>query len=88
MISCKRATELISKSLEDSLSLKDEVLLKMHLFICETCELFRKQSHVLRKAVRASETALLEGSKDEPPVDPSAKERIQKKLDEELDRDS
>ena len=41
MISCKRAAELISKQLDEPLSVKEEVLLKVHLFICEFCEQFR-----------------------------------------------
>jgi len=82
MISCRKATELISRSLEERLPLKDEMLLKMHLFLCETCELFRKQSALLRKAVRRSEAALQElDTAESAGMTESAKERIRKRLD-------
>ena len=49
MISCKKATELISKSMEEPLTLKEEAELKIHNFICEFCERFLTQSKLLRK---------------------------------------
>lgn len=52
MISCKRATELMSKSRDEGLTRKEELALQLHLFICEFCELFRKQLALLQKAVR------------------------------------
>ncbi len=51
MISCKRATELISKSMEQPLSVKENLALKVHLFICEFCEQFLKQVELLRKSM-------------------------------------
>lgn len=51
MISCKHATELISKQMEERLSLREEVSLKIHLFVCEFCEKFRQQSEFIRKAL-------------------------------------
>lgn len=57
MISCKHATELISKAMEEPLTFKEKCLLEIHLFICEFCEQFKTQITVLRKA--------LSGSKDE-----------------------
>ncbi len=79
MISCKKATELISRSLEESLSIKEELLLKMHLFLCETCDLFRKQTALLRRVVRRSEETL--GEDDSVRLSEAAKEEIRKKLD-------
>lgn len=55
MISCKRATELISKSMEQSLTVKEQLTLKLHLFICEFCEQFKTQLGTFRKALRCEE---------------------------------
>ena len=79
MISCKKATELISRSLEESLSIKEELLLKMHLFLCETCDLFRKQTALLRRVVRRSEETL--GEDDSVRLSEAANEENRKKLD-------
>ena len=79
MISCRKATELISRSLEEPLALKDELLLRVHLFLCETCDLFRKQTALLRRAGRRAQENLDQG---EPPgLSEAAKERIRKRLD-------
>lgn len=51
MISCKKATHLISKSMEEKLSFKEELSLKVHLFICEFCEQFKKQVGLFRNAL-------------------------------------
>ena len=84
MISCRKATELISRSLEEPLKLKDELLLKMHLFLCETCELFRKQTSLLRKAAhRSSETLQDSDSPDADALSESAKDRIRARLNNE-----
>ncbi len=52
MISCKQATELISKAMEEPLSLTESIALKIHLFVCECCEQFKKQLHLVRAVFR------------------------------------
>jgi len=52
MITCKRATELISKEREEPLSVSEKALLWAHLFICEFCEQFRKHLEILGKALK------------------------------------
>lgn len=66
MITCKRATELISKSMEESLSLVERAELKLHLFLCECCEQFRKQVELLRGVLRkeGEQGALSQSAKD------------------------
>lgn len=51
MITCKKATELISKSMDEPLSLKEELALKIHLFVCEFCERFKHQLSTIRIAL-------------------------------------
>jgi hypothetical protein len=57
MISCKRATELISKAMEEELSIKEKVSLNLHLFICECCELFKKHISLVRAAISISKAS-------------------------------
>lgn len=42
-ISCKMATKLMSKSMEERLSFFEKAQLKAHLFICKTCVFCFKQ---------------------------------------------
>ena len=51
-ISCQKATRLISDSLDRRLSLRESALLKIHLFVCDLCQNFRKQSTDLHKLLR------------------------------------
>lgn len=52
MISCKKATELMSKAMDEELSMAESAQLKIHLFICEFCQQFKMQLEQLRKALR------------------------------------
>ncbi len=51
MISCKRAAELISKEADEPLSLREQFQLRIHLFVCEFCEQFRRNLGTIRKAI-------------------------------------
>jgi hypothetical protein len=52
MISCKKATELISRSQDEELSPQEALSLKIHLFICECCAQFQKHTGILRQVLR------------------------------------
>ena len=86
MISCKIATKLISKSLDENLTLAEELKLKMHLFLCETCHLFGKQSRLLRKLVQRSKEVSDE-SNSLPNFSAEAKIKLKKILDETADEE-
>ncbi|MBX7142917.1 MAG: zf-HC2 domain-containing protein [Oligoflexia bacterium] len=77
MISCQRATELISKRMEEPLSLKEELSLKLHLFICEFCEKFAQQVHLVRSAIKNGST---EPDDSDTHASAEAKERLKDKL--------
>lgn len=44
MISCEKATFLISKKEEGKLTTKERMILFIHLAMCKFCKLFEKQS--------------------------------------------
>jgi hypothetical protein len=52
MISCARAAELISRSMETKLSWWQRVGLRVHLYGCDLCRRFRRQSHLVNEAGR------------------------------------
>ena len=50
-ISCKKATVLMSKSLERKLTLKEKAALVSHLAVCKTCTFCYKQMKAIRKTL-------------------------------------
>jgi hypothetical protein len=82
MISCKRAAELISLSLETRLGWRRRLVLLLHLAVCGMCRRFRRQSRVLQQAGRVL------GQAEPPPGVPAAglsaaaRERIKQVLRE------
>jgi hypothetical protein len=51
MLTCKQASQIISQSLDNPLSLSDRIKLKFHLFICNACTRFYQQLRLIRDAV-------------------------------------
>lgn len=52
MIDCKQASQLISKSLDRRLSLRERLSLRLHTFICDACRRFGQQLRTLRVALK------------------------------------
>ncbi|NOU01490.1 MAG: zf-HC2 domain-containing protein [Gallionella sp.] len=53
MLNCKQASELLSQALDRDITLREKILLKLHLLICHGCSNFSKQMTVMRKACRS-----------------------------------
>jgi predicted anti-sigma-YlaC factor YlaD len=53
MISCRRASELISLSLDRPLSLRERLMLGLHLCGCGMCRVYRRQAAFLQRLARA-----------------------------------
>ena len=51
-MACRRATELISASMDRPLTRRERLSLWTHLAICTACRLYRKQLILLREAMR------------------------------------
>lgn len=83
MISCKKATELVSKSMDEKLSLKEEFELKLHLFICEFCEAFKNQVNLIRNAFKLAGKEGGDQESEQCICDTAAaKEKLKRKLDD------
>lgn len=52
MLTCKQASQIISQSLDSSLSGSDRMKLKFHLFLCGACTRFSHQLRLLNYAVK------------------------------------
>lgn len=50
MRSCREVSELVSKSLDVRLTLRERLGVRLHLMMCEHCSNFRKQMLFLRRA--------------------------------------
>lgn len=48
MISCRRATELLSRQLDEKLTKREWIALRCHVAICKGCQQFEKQLLTLR----------------------------------------
>lgn len=52
MRSCRDISALVSKELDQKLSLAERVAVKFHLLMCSQCRNFRKQSHFIRNVTK------------------------------------
>jgi len=52
MLNCKQASQLISRSLDKTLSTSDRFALKLHLFLCKYCSRYSQQIHHIHVAIQ------------------------------------
>ena len=76
---CQQTVEKISQSMERSLSLRERIDLKLHLWICVWCQWYFEHLHIIRKTARAKA--------EEPPelisgagLSDEARDRIRRRL--------
>ncbi len=79
MLTCKEASALVSQSLDRRLGWRERALLRLHLWACDACTLFRRQMEFLRAAARqyARRSAAVESLR----LSDGARERIKRTLD-------
>jgi len=49
---CREAVVLVSQSMERPLSLRERMMLKLHLWVCAWCTRYMEQLHTMRKIMR------------------------------------
>ena len=76
-VSCHRATELASKSLETELTSCERFAMQFHMLICGFCRRYKKQIGILRQAIRRRADS---GEVSGPVLSPEARERIRRAL--------
>lgn len=81
MLDCKHASQLVSRALDEKLSLRDRFALKFHLLICKYCSRFSQQLQTLSVAIFNIGKAIEEDANITLPTE--TKNRIAKSLDSE-----
>lgn len=78
---CKQTVEVISQSFERSLSLRERVILKLHLWICVWCQWYLEHLEIMRNAMREKGTESPEMEfPSAPTLSSEARERIKRQL--------
>ena len=83
--SCRRATELISLSMDRPLKAAERRALRAHLLICRSCRAFRDQVDGLRRFLRDPSTRRLPTSFLMSKLSPEARERIKQAVEARLE---
>lgn len=52
ILTCKQAAPLASRSLDESLTLHEQLLLKLHLLICQSCTTYYSQIKLIGTLIR------------------------------------
>ncbi len=74
MLDCKQTSQLISQSLDRSLTLRERFALQLHLFVCKYCKQFSQHLQTLRVALKQLTSSIENDSTIEMPS--VAKKRI------------
>ena len=80
MATCREATELASRAMDERLPLSNRMALRLHLAICRSCARFSEQLQEMRRLFR-EETA---ASDDAAGLAPEARQRIASELQKKL----
>ena len=80
MISCKKASRLMSEGMDQRLSVKEVINLKMHLFFCAACAQVLRQLKGLRRLMRAYRNHLMSKSDKSSSLSQRAKDKIKQTL--------
>lgn len=76
---CKQTVKVLSESLERTLTLRERVLVKLHLWVCMWCVWYVEHLQLMRTSLRAetSEEKILPSTPD---LSDDARERLKRRL--------
>jgi hypothetical protein len=77
---CCHVAHRLSDSLQERPSLRERIVLKSHLFVCEWCTRYAAQLTLVQKAVRNRETAVDHGLAPRQLLSDEARERFRRAL--------
>ncbi len=80
MTTCREATELASRAMDESLSMRERVAMRMHLKICKNCRRFAEQIQQMRRLFSAEIP-----DDSSPGLSDDARRRIETELQNKLD---
>ena len=83
---CKQTVKVISESLERRLSLREQITVKLHLWICLWCVWYLEHLQLMRDTIRsrAAQEPNLDSS-SLPSLSPEARERMKSRLSKHQD---
>ena len=81
MLSCKQASQFISASLDRPLTLRERIVLRLHLIICKYCKRFSEQLQTMRVAMTTLAQSIANDNSIEMPV--ALKNSITKLVEEQ-----
>ncbi len=82
MISCRDVSALVSRSLDESLTVRERMKIRLHLMFCEACSRFERQVRFMDRAMRDYARKDPEGDGAGPTLSEEARERIRTALRE------
>lgn len=77
---CKQTVEMISQSMERPLTLRERVLLKLHLWVCMWCLWYMEHLQTMRDALRLQENESDVNISTTTRLSDEARERIKRSL--------
>lgn len=80
MMTCREATELASRAMDQRLPLSNRMALRLHLAICKNCTRFNRQIQDMRRLFREEAAA----DDDAAGLAPEARQRIESALQKKL----
>lgn len=80
MATCREATELASRAMDQRLPLSNRMALRLHLAICKNCARFSQQLQEMRRLFREEAAA----NDDADGLAPEARQRIASELQKKL----
>lgn len=83
MISCRKASELISLSMDRPLALRERLALGLHLCGCSMCRAYRRQAIIMRDMARALVARMRQLAPGALDLPPAAAARIRHALGQE-----
>lgn len=85
MPTCAKVTHLVSIGMDEDLTLRNRMKVRLHLLMCKWCSMFEKQVRLVRKLAR--ENAFLAASPNaegSAQLNPAAKAKLQDAIGHEL----
>lgn len=80
---CHKATFLIEKKLIGRITLREEIELRIHLFGCSACRIYRQQTKKIARMIRQ---LFSDAASSERQLDDSFKDDLQHRIEDELDK--
>lgn len=82
MLNCKQISELASRALDEKLTLRQRMSLRMHLLLCSMCRGFARNLRRIQDACSQERSRLSDDSANaETSISPEARDRLRKNIE-------